>query len=97
MGIKLHHYKNQDPKYKGVMAFYCPGCNCQHPFDLERWEWNGSMDKPTFTPSLLCNQDYPQSRCHSFVKDGMIQFLDDCWHSLKGKTVEIPDWEKDLD
>lgn len=28
-------------------------------------------------------------RCHSFVKDGQIQFLNDCTHSLAGKTVPL--------
>lgn len=32
------------------------------------------------------------SRCHSFVTDGNIQFLDDCSHALKGQTVPLPDW-----
>lgn len=30
---------------------------------------------------------------HSFVKDGMIQFLGDCTHELAGQTVEIPNIE----
>ena len=30
-------------------------------------------------------------RCHSFIKNGMIQFLGDCTHDLKNKTVELPD------
>lgn len=30
-------------------------------------------------------------RCHSFVTDGMIQFLDDCTHDLAGQTVELKD------
>jgi len=55
------------------------------------WTWNGSFDKPAFTPSLLCNEHYPASRCHSFVTDGKIQFLFDCWHPLAGQTVELPD------
>lgn len=59
------------------------------------WTWNGSMDKPTFYPSLLCNQDDPASRCHSFVTDGKIEFLNDCHHGLRGQTVEIPDWDND--
>lgn len=29
--------------------------------------------------------------CHSFIRDGRIQFLDDCTHKLKGQTVELPD------
>jgi hypothetical protein len=31
--------------------------------------------------------------CHSFVKDGMIQFLADCTHELKGQTVELSEIE----
>lgn len=31
-------------------------------------------------------------RCHSFVRDGQIQFLDDCSHDLKGQTVPLPAW-----
>lgn len=27
--------------------------------------------------------------CHSFVRDGMIQYLSDCTHSLAGQTVEM--------
>jgi hypothetical protein len=73
--------------------FFCPGCKNAHAFSVPRWSWNFSMDAPTFTPSLMCNRDDPASRCHSFVTDGKIQFLADCYHELKGQTVEIPDWE----
>lgn len=31
--------------------------------------------------------------CHSFVTDGQIRFLDDCYHKLAGQTVPLPDWE----
>lgn len=30
-------------------------------------------------------------RCHSFIRDGRIQFLSDCTHHLAGQTVELPD------
>lgn len=30
--------------------------------------------------------------CHSFVRDGQIQFLDDCTHALAGQTVPLPEW-----
>jgi len=30
--------------------------------------------------------------CHSFVKAGQIQFLQDCTHALAGQTVALPDW-----
>ena len=32
--------------------------------------------------------------CHSFVRAGQIQFLDDCTHHLAGKTVPLPSWEQ---
>ncbi|MCC3156427.1 hypothetical protein LJ737_04215 [Hymenobacter sp. 15J16-1T3B] len=28
--------------------------------------------------------------CHSFVRDGYIEFLNDCTHELAGQTVELP-------
>lgn len=30
-------------------------------------------------------------QCHSFVREGKIQFLGDCTHALAGQTVELPD------
>jgi hypothetical protein len=89
---------NRGPRGGRLILIHCPGCKCAHPFEIEAprfsgWTWNGSLDKPTFTPSLLCNQDSPESRCHSFVTDGKIQFLSDCHHELAGQTVELPDWE----
>lgn len=37
--------------------------------------------------------EYIEDICHSFVKDGKIQFLSDCTHELAGKTVDIPNWD----
>lgn len=31
--------------------------------------------------------------CHSFVRNGYIQFLSDCTHALAGQTVELPNME----
>ncbi len=36
--------------------------------------------------------DFKCERCHSFVRDGAIQFLDDCSHALAGQTVDLPDF-----
>ena len=30
--------------------------------------------------------------CHSFVKEGKIQFLGDCTHELAGATVDMVEW-----
>jgi len=99
MADKLHYLGDSNRGSRGgkLMMFHCPGCGNSHAFEIEcperGWTWNGSMDRPTFTPSLLCNPDLPEHRCHSFVTDGKIQFLSDCHHDLKGQTVDIPDWE----
>ena len=29
-------------------------------------------------------------RCHTFIKAGMVQFLNDCTHAFAGKTVPLP-------
>jgi hypothetical protein len=68
------------------------------------WSFDLNMDRPTFSPSIHLktgkyadpNWDPPDDQahwnviCHSFVRGGNIQFLNDCTHDLKGKTVELP-------
>lgn len=64
-----------------------------------RWSFNGDFEKPTFRPSMLIqypveNPETGHVREHFFVTDGKIQYLRDCNHDMKGKTVELPecDW-----
>lgn len=80
-------------------AFYCPGCKFYHWFrDIAAaggkrpaWHFNGDMDRPTLSPSLL-NRDPSSDRCcHLFVRDGKLQFLDDCTHEQAGQTVDMED------
>lgn len=92
MGNKLHDFGDSGRGGRNYV-FHCPGCGYGHPVEVPRWTWNGSLTAPTFTPSLLCNGADPRTRCHSYITDGRIQFLDDCAHALKGQTVEIPDWD----
>lgn len=79
-----------------LMQFFCPGCRYYHSFLVgvvgHSWDWNGNMEKPTFSPSMLVNRGTSQ-QCHLFVREGKIQFLNDCWHELRGKTVEMEDIE----
>ena len=85
------------------VSFHCPGCNRRHHIRTgpNGWVWNGDAEKPTFQPSILVTypgkdagaDGAPPAVCHSFVTDGQIQFLGDCFHALKGQTVEIPDWD----
>lgn len=37
----------------------------------------------------------PPAVCHSFIRDGQIQFLSDCTHALAGQTVPLPAWPDD--
>ena len=91
-----------------VLIFKCPGCNQAHSIKYggDGWGWNGSADKPTFTPSVKmtfpanpnASEEFKEWRteriCHSFVTDGRIQFLGDCTHSLAGQTVDLLEFEE---
>lgn len=60
-----------------------------------RWGFNGDVERPTFTPSLLCRFTWGEERtpvvCHSFIRDGRIEYLTDSTHPLAGQTVDLPD------
>ena len=80
------------------LIFFCPGCRGYHSFIIKRgesndplWTWNGDMERPTFSPSLGVHMQMPAHRCHSFVRDGKIQFLADSYHALAGQTVDLPE------
>ena len=92
-----------DPELDDMLKFWCPACQEAHwvavgpksvwPNTLI-WQFNGDCEKPTINPSLLVRYPMPggEKRCHSFIRDGKIQYLGDCTHGMAGKTVEIPDW-----
>lgn len=87
-------------------SFFCPGCNSAHTINTNPggWGFNGNVDLPTFTPSVLvthpanpeASEEFrewrTERRCHSFVTDGRIQFLGDCTHALVGQTVPLADF-----
>lgn len=92
-------YESRD----GMFLFGCPGCGGVHAWYTkngpivdgkeQNWTYNGNGDKPTISPSLNVSKDDERFHCHSFINDGMITFLGDCYHALKNTTVEIPDWD----
>lgn len=82
------------------MLFWCPACDTPHQYRIAGpeepiWKFNGDLDKPTFTPSLLMQWnavgDQPLQICHLFVTAGIISYCNDCTHPLRGHTIEIPD------
>jgi hypothetical protein len=72
-------------------VFMCPGCKCGHRITVPDWHYDGNEAAPTISPSVLTwrGSDENHLRCHSFVKAGKIQFLSDCHHDLKNKTVPL--------
>ena len=66
---------------------WCPACRRLH-FTDERWGWNGDPVKPTFDGSILTwgGRD-PNYRCHSFLTDGVWNYLSDCSHEYAGKSL----------
>lgn len=95
----FHAHGDETETIIGYFA-YCPGCKMSHPIRVPQWTFNGDLERPTFSPSLLCHRQqwadgtkFPQ--CHSFIQDGRWQFLSDCEHELAGQTVEIPEWKEE--
>jgi len=90
----------------------CPGCERAHEVNIRLkngasgplWAWNGSLKLPTISPSILVTYNGPDagvagappSRCHSYLRDGMIQFLGDSTHSLSGKTAILPELKEEV-
>lgn len=81
-------------------SFECPGCKDTHRIPTvgdHPWGFNGSLERPTFTPSILVRSRFKEDGamrdfcCHSFVRDGRIEFLGDCTHALAGQTVDLPE------
>lgn len=110
IGTKLRRI-GSNPSYSGGLAHWCPACAEVHVFTIEgknssgaAWTWNGNIDKPTFTPSMLIRTGprptVPVGRpdagrvdvCHYILTDGVINYCGDCTHGLAGQSVPLPDW-----
>jgi len=114
--MKLRPYSGyEDGKPSGETAGYhhwCPACHEPHGIAVTHrnrsgavWQFNGNLERPTFTPSVRCftmdtENDcgaplpLPVQRtlCHYFITEGMIVFCGDNPHALNGQTVPLPDW-----
>lgn len=89
----------------GAVWVWCPGCDSAHRFTVESvsaerisWEWDGDLEHPSFEPSYLTwwtRTTGENFRCHSYLRDGVWDFLSDCTHELAGQKVPmvpVPDW-----
>lgn len=69
------------------VAFECPACGTPHAVTTTKanpsgakWEWNGSYDRPTISPSIRVLQQSGETICHLFVREGKAEFCGDCAH-----------------
>jgi hypothetical protein len=68
-----------------------------------QWTFDGNLESPTFSPSINIRTGprptVPEGRpdasqidvCHYFLKAGVIEYLGDCTHAMKGQRVPLPD------
>jgi hypothetical protein len=77
-------------------SFMCPGCKHFHIYYVQGnlcWQFNGNIESPTFTPSLLntwvINDRKTSECCHLNLTNGIIHFHEDCTHELAGKNIKL--------
>ena len=91
---------------------FCPACDFCHSFNVDLdgngkhqkakspvWTFNGDYDRPTFRASMLANKDKRQEQhpvCHSFLTDGVWEYLGDCTHAMAGQKVPVPPLDPDM-
>ena len=89
------------PDMQGLTAMmYMPGYGdiVMIPVNGPGWHWNSDRQKPTFSPSILDPGGGGHARNHVFVREGIIEYLSDCAHTLAGKKTELPrlkDWPEE--
>ena len=91
------------------LSALCPACGFEHSFRVDLvghgkyskdvlWKFNGNYENPTFSPSMLANKgkvDKYMPVCHSFLKNGVFEFLGDCDHEMAGLHVPMAAPEPD--
>lgn len=86
--------------HKNMLVYACPACGSHHAIAVQPgpqpgpvWEWNGSLETPTCSPSVRHRwpgADGREFQCHYFIKEGRLHYCTDSTHELAGKTLEIP-------
>jgi hypothetical protein len=88
IGVGIHSFNGDFEKPTFQPSLLCTGTRFTEKGEAEYKAW--------------CDSGYPErngakfdskpDRCHSYVTNGMIQFLSDCTHELAGQTVELPEF-----
>lgn len=107
--IHTETFYGKDEVIGKSLWLWCPGCDLAHRMMIEKgpdydeqpvWTWNQSLETPGVEPSVLVtwtitNDPEPYQRCHSFLRNGIWEFLPDSTHHLSGQSVPVvplPDW-----
>lgn len=104
----IRHVTDGDRQYDALM-FVCPGCTGEdgsgsgfHMLPIRgkgdteghpSWTWNGNLEAPTLEPSILTK--WADVVCHSFLRNGVFEYLGDCTHKYASQHVPLPplpDW-----
>lgn len=71
-----------------IVMFKCPGCNDIHQINVgsqhTKWTWNNSLDRPTFSPSILAKTGH-------FIPERNGE--KDCWCDYNKKHPDDADFE----
>ena len=78
------------------VRYHCPACGHDHAVPAERWNWNKDVEKPTLSPSVRHFYEKDGRRvttCHYHIREGRIEYANDCPHAFAGKKIEMEDIE----
>jgi hypothetical protein len=87
-------YRVQHKDGTETYCFSCPGCDTVHCFN-NTWTVTGVEGSWTVAPSILVTS-HTGGRCHSFIRNGKIEYLGDCTHKLAGQTVTLPEYPPNM-
>lgn len=84
-----------ESEYQGRKTYYywCEGCK-SHDCFTDSWQIE-SWNPLTISPSVRMSQgghgsgQPEKTLCHVFIKNGIIEYLNDCPHSLRGQKVPM--------
>ena len=97
---KLRNWRNETNGDEGLI-YWCQGCNATHSIKTKgaagAWGWNGDVDKPTFTPSVLCRTGHyvtgkPADQCEhckDAAEDGHETFCGICHTFITDGRVQF--------
>ncbi len=73
------------------LLFWCKACSSNHSVDTDKIEWNGDNYTPTINADIKIIS-HKNIKCHSFIKNGHIIYLDESEHEYRGKKIELDEF-----